>query len=402
MQPLLGGPRSELTEAIVQAAINSPSPLIRHGCDVLDPISLDLTADTLPIDLDAGGEVRWAYRPDGAATAAAEIRRTATLNLAGDPDAVDEDLLLTRLFRPWIEMLSPLGDVWVRFHTGVFHSTLPRLSDDGQVTRWVLDLVPREHLWRLDELTTTETVAAATDVLDLIRAELAAAGVEQTARFSTPDEATTLGEPLQFPAGTPRLEKWRRCLLAIGYDDLVTDEDGIPTAQPLGPLADRAPEVTYGPGLGRVLLAGSRSPIDPEIPNTIRVVARQGPSLGSIEGNGLWVWTNYNDGPASLLRRGFRVYRTVQVDATTQTEIIVAGRAEAARLAAGGGVRWQGRVGMNPLHSDRDVIGLERPRLGIDSEVHNVTSWTLPLRRATGVDAVTMPVTSELRVEVAL
>lgn len=394
MQPYLASPREALTEAQVLAAISNPSPQVRHGVTVLDS-DLQETGETLPVDWDTGGEVTWSFRPSdpGArATDTVEVRRTATLPLAGD---VADDLLLSRLHRVWTKLRSTDG-TWVQFNLGTFVAALPPVDDDGTVIRRQVSLAPREHLFASRTLDDAVTVTAAEDVLDHIKADLSTVFGITTTAFPTPSGASTLGEDYYFPTGTSYAEKWRRMLAGIAYDQVVTTVDGLPTALQLDSIASKGPEWTYQPG-GRVVVAGGVQPGDPELPNAIRYEARNGPSLGATLGNGLVIVKNQSDGPASIDQRGFEVWRTVQADAVDQDELEAFAAVDAQRLFAGGGLRWTGRVGLNPLHGERDVIGLVRPRIGL-SGTWAVTSWRYPLRRITGPDAALMDLTAEYRV----
>ena len=55
-------------------------------------------------------------------------------------------------------------------------------------------------------------------------------------------------------------------------------------------------------------------------------------------------------------------------------------------------------MGINPRHSDSDVIGLEKPRLGLLGGSWLVTEWTAPLGDFTSDDHALMTVTAERRV----
>lgn len=397
MQPLLAGPRAGLTEEQVLGAIGSPSPMWRHGVSILDG-DLNDTGQTLPLDLDAGGEVAWSFRPsapDAGATETVGVRRTGRLTTS---DAVSDGDLLSSAFRVWTKGLAPDG-TWVRFNllTGV--ATLPSRSDDGTKVAVGFNVAPLEHLWATRTLDDWETVAADDPVLDVIRDDLDTVfGVTQSA-FPTPEGDGTLGEDMTFPAGTSYLSKWTRLLNGVGCDQPTTTAAGTPTSRLLADLAGKGPEWTYAPGAGRVVVAGSVDPLDPEVPNVARYVARRGPTLPE-EGNGWVTLRNESSGPASIAARGFEVFRLVQADASNQEELEAFAAADAQRLFAGGGLRAQVRVGLNPLHDDRDVVRLVRPRLGL-SGVWWVTGWRWPIGRFTSAEAATMSLSAELRVDVS-
>lgn len=403
MQGLLDGPRAALIDTlgstatareVVLSAIASRSPRVRHGITVLDA-DLAPTSDTLPVDWDSPGQVSYTYRPsapDSGATAVTEVRRTCRLTLAGE---VDDDVLLSNLFRVWTELQAPTGE-WVRFHLITGLCTLPPRSDDGTVVRRQITIAPREHLFRARTLDDWQVVEAADDVLDTIRDDLADVFGITTSAFPVPAGASTLGEDMVFETGISYQAKWSRMLNGIGYDALTTTVDGLPTSQPLDILAARGPEWTYAPGDGRVVVPGSIEALSPELPNRLTFEAR-GPSLGSIPGNGLYILLNQSDGPASIDQRGWVLPRTIQAEAANQDELEAFGDAEAQRYFAGGGLRWTGQVGLNPLHDDRDVLEIVRPRLATTG-VWNCTGWTYPLGRIAGEQSVLMSLSAELRV----
>lgn len=390
MQALTAGPRIGLDPETVTAAILNPSPHVRHGVTVLDS-TLTETGETIPVDLERGGEVAWSYRPLAGASSEAttEVRRQARLSLAGD---VDDALLLSRLLRLWTELQAPSGE-WVRFNLITGLSALPRRDDDGRVVRRELQVLPREHLWRTRRLDDYVTVGAADDVLQVVRDTLASVFGITTTAFPEPSGSSVLGSAMTFDTDTTYYEFFSRLLAGIAYDQPITTVDGTPTAQPLEVLAGKGSEYVYAPGEGRVVVAGSLEPLDPELPNVVRFVARQGPSL-PVEGNGYVTVRNDNTGPASIQQRGFEVFRAVSVDASSQPELESYAAQERQRLFAGGGLRFQGQVGLNPLHDDRDRVTLTRPRLGL-SGLWDVTGWSYPLRMIEGGQAVLMSLTAE-------
>ena len=396
MQPLLGGPRAHLPEPEVVAALRlEHAPLVRHGVIVLDSRDRE-TGEVANVD-QAAGDVSWSFRAGSdvtqAATSAAVVRRTATVRLVGTPTFPLE----ARRLLLWTEIQAPSG-VWVRFHQGVFVIANPEVRDDGTlVTR---DLVLADKTSRYDALTlpTSLQIQAGTEPVGWVRAHLAAQFGET--RFAFVANTAALREDMTFEASTSLLAVYNALLGAVGYDGLTTDEDGRPQARPLSAITGQAPEVTYGPGAAPIVTAGSLAPLLPTLPTVVRFVARQGPTLPEL-GNGIAERRNASTGPASILARGEEVPQTVEVDADSQAALEAVADAEAQRYFAGGGLSFRGQVGLNPRFSDRDVIGLVKPRLGLLAGAWVVTEWTYPRRAVTGEGDVLMGITCEQRVEAA-
>jgi hypothetical protein len=401
VQPFLGGPRAAIPLEVVTRSLASPSPRIRHGVTVLDG-ALNETGEELPLDLDAGGHVNWDYRPTDAglgATAVTGVRRSAELSIAGE---VTDEFIVGRLFRLEAETQDHITGTWVPWYLGVFTAHLPGKRWDGMVVRRTLELQPREHLWASRALDDWVTVASGTNPLDVVRTDLSDVfGVEDD---EFPPTVDTLVEDMVFETGTSYLDKWTRLFSAVGLDQPITREDGQPTALVLSELDAREAEITYAPqgeveDAGRIKRDGSIEPLDPSLPNVVRYVARRGPSLPE-EGNGWATFRNEDTGPGSITSRGFEVFRSVDADASDQSQLEAFGVGDSQRLFAGGGRRFVGQVGWNPAHSDRDVVSFIRAGLGIDGGDWLVTSWSLPLRRVDGESAVVMPLTAEQRVVV--
>lgn len=395
MQPLLGGPRADLDEATVTAALDNPSPKVRHGVTVLDSDDAE-TGETLPVDWQAGGDVTWAFRAAdqvaGVTEDPAQVRRDATIALAGD---VDEDLLIARRFLLWTELQATDG-TWVRWHLGVFVPTLPAIRDDGTVVRRDLHLADKTWLWQQAKLDEPAVVPADTEALSDIAADLSNLFGE-SALF--PTSTAVLPDDLFIDAGTSYLEKWNREAAAAGYDQIVCNEDGRPTTVALADLAGKGSERTYGPGYARIVPGGDVEALAPDMPNVVRFVARQGPPSPAEEDG--WVTVrNQSTGPASIDQRGYEVFRTVDVDASEQDTLEAVASAEAQRVFKGGGLRFRGRVGLCPAHSDRDVVTFIRPRLGL-SGPWLVTEWRYPLREMGSEDAALMDITAEAKVAVS-
>lgn len=344
-------------------------------------------------DLDIeSGEVVWAYRPptgtDEVSNEEAEVRRTATLTI-GETDLDVESYL----YRPWIEMQSWNG-AWVRFNEGVLVSTNPPVNDDGRVIRRTLKLADKTFRYRR-ELENTIVVPAATNPVTYIQADLTSRFGETS--FALPSTTVTLATAMVFSPPMTWLAVYNKLLQVAALDALTCDEDlGRPRSVALSALAGQGPEWEYGPGAGKVVTAGAVEPLIERTPNVVRFVARQGPSLAA-EGNGIKTVKNQSTGPASIDQRGEEIPLRVDVTAENQTQLEQIAAAEAQRYFAGGGLRFTGQVGLNPLHGDRDVVELNKPRLGL-SGTWLCTEWRLPLQRKTAPSAALMNVTFEKRI----
>lgn len=438
MQPLVAGPRASLTEDQVLAALDvRTGGQIGWGVDVLDP---DMTDAGVELDV-VDGSVSWSYRAESPlkteAAATANVRRTATLTIA---DLADFNPLAV-LFRPWIQLRAPetrvwdalegsyptwddidaAGSwdnvqflrlygtaepqdwdlieqryptwddidevtwvqlqslasfgVWVRWHLGVFTSLMPPWTDDGTVVTRPLALADKTHLYQSRQLADPLIVDDGTVVTTWVAADLAA---EFDEADTSGIEASTksVSYQLVFEPGASRLEVYNTLLGEIGYGPLFCDEDGVPVAAPRVDPSERDTEWTYQPG-GTVLPGGKVESADPELPNVVRFVARRGPSLAE-EGNGIRTLRNETTGPGSISERGMEVHRTVEVDADSQDELDAHAAVAAQYLFAGGGLRFEGSVGLNPAHSDEDVVELVKPRLGVDG-AWLVTRWAVQM-----------------------
>jgi hypothetical protein len=389
------GPRSSFTEAEVRAALElAYGPRVRHRVILLTNSDVE-TSTSVPVDMKKGGDVSWDYRvPDsvgGGGRSDASVRRTAKLTMVGDVSFN----VMTNRFKLRTEILSPQNN-WVPFDMGVFVSTLPPVNDDGVLVTRDLDLADKTFRYARP-IPASITIAAGTVATSWVDADLLATFGE-TKRAISPS-SVTLPTDLVFDPGTPRILVYNKLLEIAGYDHLIADEYGVPTARPLSTVVNKGVEHRYGPG-GTILTAGRLEALIPDLPNVVRFVARGGPSL-PVEGNGWRTKYNQSTGPGSITARGGEeVWRFVEVAAESQTALDAIADSEAQRYFAGGGLRYTGKVGLNPRHSDRDVNALVKPRLGLTSETDAwlVTDWRYPLREIESPDDVLMAVTWERRV----
>lgn len=274
---------------------------------------------------------------------------------------------------------------WVRWHLGVFTAVMPPYEYDGHSDQsgplvWrPLELADRSHFWQSDETPDPVTVAVGTDIVQFVQDdlgvrfnELDVSGVSNGGALATQDYV--------FDAGTPWLAIYNTLLAAIGNEPLHTDADGLPRSQPLTDPEQRVAEHSYSFGTTVVPQARVEA-VNPELPNTVRFVARRSDNLAE-EGDMIRTVVNESTGPASRQQRGGRtVLVRVDVDAQTQADLDAQARALAPFYFAGGGLRYTGQVGLNPRHDDSDVVFLERPALGISGN-WLVTGWSIRLGTA--------------------
>lgn len=380
VQGLVDPPRDLLTsQQVLQSLAWTSSTDLRWSVDVLDTVTL---ADT-GISLDfTGGSVSWQWRAQpnpGDAPVVAAVRRSANLtfrHLSGfNPMSV--------YYRPTVEMRGPDG-AWVPWRLGVFVATMPGyqydgLSDwDGPIVWRDIQLADISHVWQVDETADPVVVAVTTDVVQWVQDDLAT-------RFDIFDTSNVTGTGTAsidyvFDVGTPWLELYSTLLSAIGNTPLYANSDGLPESVPLVDPSVQPADITYPFG-STVAPEATVESVNPDLPNTIRFVARRGPSLAE-EGNGIRTVVNESVGPGSLQQRGGRtVLQVVDIDAQTQDELDAHARAWAPFYFAGGGLRYVGEVGLDPRHDDATIVHLDRPPMGL-SGTWLVTSWTVRLGSA--------------------
>lgn len=395
MQALVAGPRALLSSSSIAESLTLVrGAQVRHGCDVLNN-SDQPTSDLLRFST---GAVTWSYRPPDAVSGqqaqVSAVRRQADLTV---PGSLTADLNSRRL-RLWTEWRL-LDGSWARWHLGVFVATNPgAVSDDGTLLTRALHLADKSFLWSERKLADPVSVASTEVATAWVKADLTARFGETA--FSMPDSTGIVGgSGLTFEGDTSCLEMYSKVLATVGYDQLTADEDGKPASVPQSTIAAKTAEATFGSGQGKMLAAGDLEPLEARTPNVLRFSARQGPSLGNVDGNGLTYRYNTSTGPASIASRGFEVQQTIEVDASDQPTLEAIADAEQQRYFAGGGQRFRGRLALNPRMSDRDVIDLELPRLGITGGSWQVTDWSYPLSPVLSSDAdVLMPFAAERRV----
>lgn len=379
MQPLTSGPRMHLTSAQVLAAVHSPAPKISHGIDCWQAGE---TVTAPKVDWDAGNRVSYSYRATdqlGMPVARrAQTRRTGSLTLIDPPDPIS---LASYTFRPWTEMIDPKSGAPVRFHRGVYRAhAVPPISDNGKQRSVTLSLIDITSI--IDQPTAAGTVIpAATNRVTWAATKVAALTQKQ---LHVTQSSTVTGSPIVFEAGTSWLEIINVMLEGAGYGPVYADDEGLYRSDPLSIQATKGAEWAYGPDSGRIVSASALTPLRDRIANVARFVART-PEQGK---SGVEERRNETVGPLSIATAGERV-EVVDVEADTQTVLSGIADAQAPRIFAGGGLRLEGHVAINPLHADRDICSVARPRLGL-SGLWELVEWTQPLQTPSSAAAVRM------------
>lgn len=339
-------------------------------------------ADTgITLDFQSG-QVSWQWRAQptpGEAPTVAAVRRSANLTFRH----VDGFNPLAVYYRPVVEMRGPDG-TWVKWFLGVFVATMPGyqydgMSDwDGPVVWRDLQLADISHIWQIDETADPVVVVETTDIIQWVQDDISTRfGIVDTSRVTGVGVASI---DYVFDAGTPWLDLYSTLLSAVGNTPLYADQDGLPASEPLTDPAVQPADISYEFG-STVVPSATIEAANPDLPNTVRFVARRGPSLAE-EGNGIRTVVNESVGPGSLQQRGGRtVLQTVDIDAQTQDELDAHARAWAPFYFAGGGLRYVGEVGLDPRHDDRGIVHLDRPAMGLVG-TWLVTAWTVRLGSA--------------------
>lgn len=376
----------------------------RWGVELLDSANVPL--DPQPEVQWEGGDISWSYRvPGGAAsrsTQDARVRRTANLTLVGDI-VPDVNIMQVR-FRPWVELRAGSND-WIRYHLGVFESVMPPMEDDGLVVRRSLNLADKTHRWASETLTEPRVLEFNRNIILFVRESLEADFSET--QFDFPATDRVVEEDIVFMPGTSYMEMYNVALQHQGFDPLIADENGAAWTRLASEFSERKPISHYGPGANPILVEGSLDPVLPELPNVLRFVPQRGPSLpeepiggeggADVGANGVHVAKNWDIGPGSINARGYEKTLEVRVEADSQEQLDEIAEAEKQWYFAGGGETFKSHVLLNPRFSDRSIITLLRPRMGLAEAEWVTTSWTFPLRSITSDDDATMAIEAERR-----
>ena len=394
MQPLVDGPRSHLTEAEVLKSLSfKGGAQVSWGVEVLD---LD-TGQEIEHDLEfISGTVSWSYRVPSSVTGRAEntaqVRRTGELNVAGDWGNLHP---LQVLFRVYVTMSSQ--GIESKWYIGTFVSTLPPRVWDGRTEQWRLDIADKSHYWSKHKLTDPRTVGFNRHILLFIQEEMLAKFDEDEFDFPSIDRFAL--EDLHIEEGESYLDMFNVGLEHKGFEPLTATPEGLPKTRDADDYLETEIEHVYTTDSGSTVIEGlDTDPVLPEAPNVLKFVARRGPSL-PVEGNGIYTIFNYDIGAGSINATGVEIEERVEVEAQDQNDLEKIARRDANAYFMGGGEHVKIRVGINPRHDDRDIIGLVYPDAGYyDPDIRwAVTSWDINLpETVSSPEDVTMSLEAEV------
>ena len=394
MQPLVDGPRSGLTESEVEQSLGfHGGASISWGVDVLDIETGDLVSHDLEF---VSGYVSWDYRVANSVTGRQEneasVRRTGQLEVIGD---LFDIAPFSKIFRLWITMASG-GSPHVKWYLGSFVCPVPPMSYDGRLKQWTLDLADKTHYWAQREIGDNRTIPFNRHILLFIQEELGDKFGET--EFDFPDIDRYTEDDLFIEAEDSYLDMFNVALEHKGFEPLTATPEGLAKTRDAEDFYQKDIEHVYSTDDESTVVEGAEfDPVLPNAPNVLKFVASRGPSL-PVEGNGIYTIYNHNVGVASINERGYEVSKRIEVEADDQEHLEKIAKRDANRHFMGGGDRVNLRVGLNPRHDDRDVIGILYPEAGMhDDQVKwAVTSWEVNLPESIGSENdVTMGLTAE-------
>lgn len=301
--------------------------------------------------------------------ALADVKRTAHLVLRDGADDID---YLSDRVKPVVRLRMPDGG-YAEFPQGVFLLTSPRRAVDAAdvVTREV-EAYDQLIVLAEDKVTDRYIVAAGTNVIDALRQVLQGAGI--TEHNLTPT-AKVLPADLEWEPGTAKLRVVNDLLAIINYRSLYFDETGRAVGKPYVSPQTAPSEFTYSDDSDSVSLPAMDQTLDLfNISNTWVVVVSEPdrPPLSS-------TFTNDDpDSPTSTVSRGRTIVDFRTVEAVDQATL----DAKAQRLAFEASQIYEIlelQTGIMPMHSDADVVTIERSALGISARYSEHT-WEMELK----------------------
>lgn len=366
MQPPITDIRSHLTAAQVTALLrDEPSIIISAGCELLNQ-DLDVL-DDFSNDLEGGSITRSNY---------ATLHGSATL-------AIARELPWGRaIVRPYMNIES--GTTLARFNLGAYFTNTPKR---------VLGAIPLTYdVQGFDLLHALDTpagaaysVAAGTRYLDAIKDILIQ---QKFSKFIIDQSRATTTLPTAKVWPLEEKNTWlaivNDLLAAIGYRGIWADWNGYLRCEAYQAPNARQTEWSYD-SMSAVTMLGETRTYERDFFEAANrwVGIRASDTAGAtpVEGNGIYTYTNLNNGDTSVAGRGGRVItRILQLDAADQAAL-VAQTQSAIEADLSLKTKITVETSPMPLHWHFDVLKLTDPEAGADIKVIE-SSWTLPLSGA--------------------
>lgn len=333
------------------------------------------------------------------------VRRTGQL-VVGDPKPSWLDPGQS-VIQPWVEIKIPGFDSWARFYLGEFVTLAPTRNVQESRTFHTYRLADR--IQRYSRAKTEDWVVAPikANIALWVRAILTNGewegwkihpnwdGFGET-KIDIPVAKEELDYDLVFPANTSWLEIINTSLESVGWDPISINATGFVTTQKAKTLT--ASEWDY-PTETPIVRSATVDPFVGEIPNVLIFKARRGPSLPE-EGNGIFTVRNAGIGPFSIAGRGGEIVsEEVQVEASDQQQLVRLAASIAQVRFKGGGDVLRLKVGLNPLHDDKDRVTVTHEPAGVDAQEFWVSGWQVRMSEGIG-DLATMDLTLEAAITI--
>lgn len=314
-----------------------------------------------------------------------EISHTSLNRVAGTCRLTFDENYLWHInrFRPYLVLSDEDGNE-TQFNMGVYMLNTPRRQTGKTPPRYEAEGYDLISLLDTPYGATYE-VASGSNYLSTVAALLDAAGVPS---YNIAQDAAAATTPMDLAWRLDNDNTWLKIindlLIGVGYLELYADRNGTLQARPFYFPQDKSPVWAYDTESDdTIMLEEIQSEVDlHEIPNKW-IFVRNVPSQAlPSEGSGLYTVTNTTDGVTSTGQRGSNrppVTIIIPVEtAYTQTELEITGDRIVDRMKQPT-MTVNMQTGLNPTHFHYEVVTLNAPGLGLNTQKFYVESWSLPL-----------------------
>lgn len=369
MQPAVAAPREGLTESQITYLIrDAPDLKVQHGLELID-VNLAAIED-ISGECVGGAVSRGVFNT---------LHGSASLVVSRELDWGAD------LVRPYVilsDRQPGKGGTSARFNLGAYYTSRPKWS-----TRYnppAFDVVGVDILDALNDPTgSAYAIEAGALVLDEVEKILQGRGLTQYL-IDPSASAKTMASPYVSLMDDEKtwLNIVNDLLAIVGYAGAWSDWDGRIRCAPYQTPAERPVEWVYDVDPATSILSPEREYTRDlyGAPNRWVFIRNETDGATPVEGNGIYTYENWYDGPASVTSRAGRtVTKTVRVDAADQDALVTR-----AQKTIDADVRLSTTVStktaINPLHWHMDKVALNDAESG-ESPWSDVTvnTWTLYL-----------------------